>query len=497
MSVKHTSFCEFNNVLILSVCQISEMRNWFKAWRDGNHAVHDYRRYFKPVLCYLEGAWTVDQNLDEPFDSERHHLDASSWFDLQEKIRFMSYTGDKSNSENLAFLPRTIINVTQDGVPVFAQWNYRILCHPVSGDIKLSELKPVDDLGSRLANRYTFEKYEKTRLARFTLNPSGQDKSFRHSLLDEIMSQIPGKDNYGAMIKDDVFGIPKVNMLNDKPLNVAYYHRWYKLKETGAMGESDSHRGFADRNLFVAETTQERVAPMSIQSCRKDKKGNVCSIVTKRYSYAIPLELIFLTPLQSWNPFGLEYKGSARSGLGMTVTAGGRSGMRTQERAFNGTNSHKYYLTPVQFFTGKEVGADPADTIKGAMGVLDPAGRVQMVSASGVRILLPEIKDLGILRTRFPIMPLHVEGSPIWKELEALRDVVMDMKKYETYLQAAAQKTVVRRVTNSLGQASVATVLRQLSSQGPVDRLANATIVSPSQRNSLGDVNRSGSSPQQ
>ena len=64
-----------------------------------------WRCLCRPLLCYLEGAWTNDVNLDEPFDSDRHHLDASSWFDLQEKVRFTSYTGDKDQLENFAFLP--------------------------------------------------------------------------------------------------------------------------------------------------------------------------------------------------------------------------------------------------------------------------------------------------------------------------------------------------------------------------------------------------------
>lgn len=56
-------------------------------------------------MCYLEGAWTNNENLDEPFESTRHHLDAASWFDLQEKVRFTAYTGDKDQAENFAYLP--------------------------------------------------------------------------------------------------------------------------------------------------------------------------------------------------------------------------------------------------------------------------------------------------------------------------------------------------------------------------------------------------------
>ena len=38
--------------------QVEEMREWFKAFREQDHTVRDYRKYFKPVLCYLEGSWT-------------------------------------------------------------------------------------------------------------------------------------------------------------------------------------------------------------------------------------------------------------------------------------------------------------------------------------------------------------------------------------------------------------------------------------------------------
>ncbi|KAI0213594.1 hypothetical protein LSAT2_001349, partial [Lamellibrachia satsuma] len=61
--------------------QITEMREWLKAWKKQDHSVRDYRKYFKPVLCYLEGAWTISDKLEEAFFSERHFLDATSWFE--------------------------------------------------------------------------------------------------------------------------------------------------------------------------------------------------------------------------------------------------------------------------------------------------------------------------------------------------------------------------------------------------------------------------------
>jgi len=68
--------------------QAIEMREWFKAWRDQDYSVRDYRRYFRPVLCYLEGTWTnsAQTSLNEPFQSERHHIDATSWLNLADKV---------------------------------------------------------------------------------------------------------------------------------------------------------------------------------------------------------------------------------------------------------------------------------------------------------------------------------------------------------------------------------------------------------------------------
>nr|KAG5705260.1 hypothetical protein BaRGS_010711 [Batillaria attramentaria] len=420
--------------------RITELREWFKAWRDGNDTVRDYHRYFPSLLCYLEGAWTTDtKNIDEPFDSDRHQIDASSWFDLQEKVRFTSYTGDKSNKQNFAYLPTTIINVT-NGEPVFAQWNYRILCHPTKSYVERSELKPVDNLGVRLVRKKSFQEYVHQRGARFEIAypPTNHDHQVRYSRLDQLMEEIPGKDNYGANITDSVFGLTKYQVKHqasdeDKLLNTAYYHRWFRLTEKGAMGETQAHRGFSDRNLFVAVTKQPRVAPMSVEyNCHTVHHGHghneqVCSTSTQRVSYAIPLEIVYLTPLNSWNPYGLEYKGDWHHS---NIRANGRNGDHGINHAYNGTDSKAFYQTPAAFFTGGDVDKDPADTARGSAGVLDRHGNVHSVKASGMRVILPYIPGVGTLRTRYPIMPVYAEGSPIWKELEALRDVVLDMKNH-------------------------------------------------------------------
>merc|ERR1711963_93705 len=133
---------------------------WFKAFHLQDPSIRDYRPYFRPNLCYLEGGWTVTSRdkLEEPFASDRHHLEASSWADLADKIRYTSYTGQMSVLENLAFLPTAIFNVSSTGAPQSAQWNYRILCHPLKNDLPTSLFKLQDDLAHRLARDRPLDK---------------------------------------------------------------------------------------------------------------------------------------------------------------------------------------------------------------------------------------------------------------------------------------------------------------------------------------------------
>ena len=106
----------------------------------------------------------------------RHAIDATSWTDLQEKIRFTSYTGRKDIKENYAFLPTTIMNITEDGTPTYAQWNYRILCHPLKRDLPLNRFRVVDELHSRVPVMKTLDRFAETRAARFQLNPMDTDE---------------------------------------------------------------------------------------------------------------------------------------------------------------------------------------------------------------------------------------------------------------------------------------------------------------------------------
>lgn len=366
--------------------QVAEMQQYFKAFHEQDTKIRDYRPYFKPVMCYLEGGWTTNtKTLSEPFQSDRHFLDASSWFDLQEKIRYMSASGGKSQNENFSYLPTTIINVTADGEPLYAQWNYRILCHPIKTSLSLKDLQVVDDLSARMLLNKNTTQFAKSKAARYSIAPynsqdyddsieSGHFRSqrFLHGRLDDIMYEIPGADNYKGYIQDDSFGLLKhrVDTKNATVLNSARYHRHYKVMKTGAMGLLVRNRGFSDPNLYVAETTNPRIANMSVTDCKNVNRKKVCHTYSARHTYAVPMEVIWLTPLSSWNPYNLNYYGNN------VPIANGRNGGFNTAKAFNGTSRNTYYLTPVEFYHGGETDRDPADTAKDAVGVLDPSGQV-------------------------------------------------------------------------------------------------------------------------
>jgi len=402
--------------------QVDEMVEWFKAFKEQDHSKRDYRKYFKPILCYLEGAWTTKEGdaIDEPFDSERHSIDAKGWFDLQEKIRFTSYSGTKDLLENLAWLPTTIMGFDNNNKPSFAQWNYRILCHPLKDDLPTSSLQPILDPHAQKMNLWDDEKFLTQRAIRFDLegvdiNGRWKSKPHTYTLLDSLMEEIPGKDNYGANIDATGFDSDVLSANPNKAgqkLNGAYYHRPYKLTGPDAMGVDTTQRGYSDR-LYVAMTTQDKIAGPSY----KDNDGNVKKT---KVSYAIPMEIIYLTPLAKWNPYNIMYGAAKTTGSG------------SKGNPFSGSKSNTFFHTPESFFTGTTE-ADAADTSRnGGVYIKNSAGEVVKTHASGVRIVFPKIAGIeGTIRQRYPIMPIYGEGNTFWKRLNAFED---SLEGYQTHV---------------------------------------------------------------
>ena len=406
--------------------QMEEMRKWFKAWKDEDHSERDYRDYFKAVLVYMEGAWTItDDTIDEPFTSARHSLDAASWSDLHQKQYFTTQAGSKHKDENFAFLPTAVVDVINGSIPVFAQWNYRIVSHTLKLNLPLSYLHMKNDLGTRLRNNYLFEDVRYTRAAHYQLKYPETEGFETYGILDQIMAEIPGKNNYGAVLHDEAMGVKayKYDGINET-LNAAYYHRSYLADTEDEMGSSKRNRGYSDANIFMAMTDHPEIASTAIDECPEDPDTDC--LTEQRWSYAVPLEIIYLTPLNSWNPHDIEYKGEGSTTYGRTVNTNQRRGQYTLEGAFNGSNSKIYYITPSQFFAQEgNSESTSADTVRFDVGVLSSNGTLTSNSASGIRVQFPNITGVGIMRQRYPIVPIHRDGGAVTKELEALKDIVL------------------------------------------------------------------------
>ncbi|KAI0213593.1 hypothetical protein LSAT2_001348 [Lamellibrachia satsuma] len=120
------------------------------------------------------------------------------------------------------------------------------------------------------------------RAARFTLNPFDNDEwvgcSKNYDFLDELMAEIPGKDNYGAVLYDDAFdavSYPYNSTDSSKRLNAAYYHRWMRVESKDATGRKKQHRRYADENFFMATMTHPKVAGVELNECN-DRNHSMC-----------------------------------------------------------------------------------------------------------------------------------------------------------------------------------------------------------------------------
>ena len=168
--------------------------------------------------------------------------------------------------------------------------------------------------------------------------------------------------------------------------------------------------------------TRDDVVGMSLTHC--DRITKKCDTVDQKWSYAIPLEIVYTTPLSKWNPYGLHYQTKRHA-----AAAGGRNG--SPEMPYNGTDIINFYQTPAGFYTGKVDEADPADTSIKSKWAVDPEGKAWEVMASGHKIIVPEITGVGRMRQRWPIAPFAQEGSMIKKELDAIKEILFNPDTYQ------------------------------------------------------------------
>lgn len=265
-----------------------------------------------------------------------------------------------------------------------------------------------------------------TRTMHFKLNGLSEDKwnqneergrnqtppggTMRWNYLDSLMEQVPGKDGPNAVLHDDSFDIATTEYAdNSQSLNTAYYSRFFAFDHADAMGRKEQMRGYSDQNLFAAMTTHNKVAGHKYCS---EEDDSICW--EQKWTYAVPLEIVYLTPMQKWNPYNLTSYGK-RDFDEINVESTGDI-----DDPFEGFSERDYFHKLPSMFYSDEAGRDLADTGNGHY-VRDENGNAVHVTASGTRIISDFIGDgVGQVRLRWPIFPIHEHSSLAFREVSAL-----------------------------------------------------------------------------
>lgn len=387
--------------------QIEEMRAFFQSFANQDDS-REFGSYFRWNLLYLE-CWpeVLGDTIGDTYSSNRHASNVASLYQAIAKHLMYSASGHQDRPENTPYIPFFTRMVDSTGKPTLALLRYRIGAVDLGNlDDQIISLVPRYDYSLLQAQNVSYDQYVASRSCRFRMADEAGEVSFSGpTMIDSLMSRVPGLNGGGSLVETwNDTGTPynsKVFGSNTQDLNIAYYNRWYSMFFT-ASGRANSRRGWNDPTLFVASTTRPEVAA-TLDPTRSD--------APLRYSYAIPLELILRTPLESWNPYGIP--------LQATITGNGSVGS-----PYNGYNPVLYnHKTPASFFAGQAPNGDPADTNAGDIRALDGAGTTRVVRNSGLYVHLPTISGIAQpIRIRYPIAPVYHEGSYEWGYCEALQE---------------------------------------------------------------------------
>lgn len=396
--------------------QISEMREYLRAFGAKDPTIRDYRPYFDSYLSVVE-VWLEELTGDElvdTFPSFRHQLSKGGHRRMNDDYMTLLASGLKSRFENDDFKPTVIRVMREDGAPQFAVLRYKVSAVRLGtyGEYPIHQMvSQVDDPMTRQRWRQTDQQIADGRLGRFRVNHTIGDDSIsmrsNPGLLDEIMGKVPGLDGLGATIHEEFTDTdtqynPFVQRLLEYKttdrMNSAFYRRFYSYETAGAAGRRDYRFGYNDPMLFRAATTQNQVVALPGMG-----GGH-------RLSWAIPLELIVASPLASWNPYNIP-EGGWPAGDG-----------KTQATAYsNAHRNGRWFMTPAVLFDGYGDVVDPADT-NDVSWMMCGDGQARRMYGSGVYIRMPQIAGVQAARMRYPIAPVHHEGSFEFGHIEAVRN---------------------------------------------------------------------------
>jgi hypothetical protein len=230
--------------------------------------------------------------------------------------------------------------------------------------------------------------------------------------LDSLMEQVPGKDGPDATLSDDSFDILVTKFDDtDALLNTAKYSRYFSYSHIDAMGRQQQMRGYNDQNLFAAMTTSNEVAGLKV--CDEEDPEKCWE---QKWTYAVPVEVVFLTPLENWNPYNLQLFETKRE---WSVHQDDNNLDGSEQFPYVGySDKDNFIKTPAEFFDSFG-GRDLADT--GKAWYVNYNGNAVTVTASGTRIITDDIGGgVGAVRLRWPVFPVHDHSSLAFREVSAV-----------------------------------------------------------------------------
>ena len=115
-----------------------------------------------------------------------------------------------------------------------------------------------------------------------------------------------------------------------------------------------------------------------------------------------------------------------------------------------------YFQTPSAFYIHNEDGLSSADTGTNLrVGVLNRTGSVVEVAAAGIQIMFPTIPHVGNVRQRYPIAKPDFEGNNIWRELMALKQLVMNSFSYQNLFSGSTKlRDTVKTLTLTMSRSN-------------------------------------------
>ena len=361
--------------------QTAAMAELFRRYNAG-----EFPAGFRADLTALE-VWfePYSSTIEDTFHSKRHALQTSSMTDALRLMMHYANSGLKDRFENQAVEMPLVAWVDAAGNPQLGILRYRMVCTALDsmGDVR-RYLEPIEDLSfdegswGRSSQRY--------RVIEGTNAPGA---------LDTMLSLLPGLDGTGANLTETHTRYGKAESIRqwsdgNAPLNAAYYNRFAQALGDDAANRHHFIRGDYDPYLFVASNTRAEVLPMTLGA------------TTYRWSWAIPMEIVIRTPLESWNPYNVPTVADS----GNHATAG------TQANPIRGLNpaAGAYFMTPADLFAGAS-NAEAADTATGEFFVKCGDGVARKMRASGIWMTTPPIVGAGAAKIRYSIHPEHQEGD--------------------------------------------------------------------------------------